>query len=788
MSRALAAVMSLLLALQQPIAIAATVAATPAGSDALPSLRKVNSLAEDLRGDINRSTFDLDALLDSLDYDADTIIDFVKQEISFEAYKGLLRGPEGTLMSRAGNALDQSVLLAKLLRDAGYDARISRGHLNEQNARALLREMARQVPTEPPVGNVSAALSTLQQFGLLGSISESDSTKVINAIVRPPKIRLMPEYAEFEKTNAFLAAQFAKSSEFSNASAAADLLTEAKEYFWVEYKDGAASPWVAVHPAFRFDPPFDSIETEGTLTESVPADLQHRVRIRMFIERLTKGKLEAIPVTEEWERPVANLVTHPVTFGSLPDTALKPENITLEPEEILASPTFFVPMLDNAPAPGAMYFDLMGNSIDSMAASAPAAGVVKQVGKGFAQATGALGGESSIPMLTANWIEITLIAPGGAEQSYRRMLFDLIGPAARQSEAVPEHPANPTVDQLRPFLRLHTLMVSVGRTARGKAMDSVLEQMRNIQPALGVLMKLASRAPGDAKSNFPPAGNVPAFWPGYLALMTRFDLVESWSEEHRIYRSEPLIAIHTEGVGNGPNRAIEQIDIVHNVRRGVAIDTGYPVPDPRAVMAAGVWETLVEGSMLNATEDHINTMQVFKSAAEQGIGITTIRPGETASEVSLSADAHQALVDDLKRGYAVIVPERKPSNLGHTGWWRVNPRTGVTLGQLDDGRGNDAAEYVIVIIVGVAGYLLLHYHLYKCFSGYDPKEEHGANSLLCCVLSTYGFYFTGGAIGLGIASMVEKFGEAIAIIFELGANAAEWHFEPAEKICEMIVD
>jgi hypothetical protein len=784
-SRALATLLCILLAFQQPIAIAAAVSTATADSHTLPSLRKANSLAEDLRGDINRSTFDLDALLESLDYDANTIIDFVKQEISYEAYKGLLRGPEGTLMSRAGNALDQSVLLAKLLRDAGYDARISRGHLNEQNARALLREMARQRPKEPPVGDVSAAIATLQQFGILGSISESDKARVVNAIIRPPQIRLMPEYSEFEKTHTFIAAQFAKSSEFSNASTAADLLTEAKDYFWVEYKDGAASPWVSVHPAFRVDPPFDSIETEETLTESVPADLQHRVRIRMFIERLAQGKLEAIPVTAEWERPVANLVTHPVTFGSLPDTALKPEGVALEPAEILASPTFFVPMLDNSPAPGATYFDLMGNSIDPMAASAPAAGVVKQVGKGFAQATGALGGESSVPMLTANWIEITLIAPGGAEQSYRRMLFDLIGPAARQSEAVPEHPASPTVGQLLPFLRLHTLMVSVGRTARGKAMDSVLEQMRKIQPALGVLMKLASRAPGAPRSKFPPAGNVPAFWPGYLALMTRFDLVESWSQKHRIYRSEPLVAIHTQGAGKGPKRAIEQIDIVHNVRRGVAVDTGYPVPDPRAVMAAGVWETLVEGSMLQGADDHMNTMQVFKNAAEQGIRITTIRPGEAASEVSLSPDAHQALMDDLKRGYAVIVPERKPSGLGRTGWWRVNPRTGVTLGQLDDGRGSDATEYIIVVIVGIVGYVLLHYHLYKCFSDYDNKEEHAAAALLCCVLSTYGFYFTGGAIGLGIAM---RLSEALGVIFEIGAIGTEAKYDPAEMVCEKLLD
>jgi hypothetical protein len=130
-------------------------------------LDKMFALLAQARSQIDRSSFDLDALLDKLDYEAQDIIDFVKNEIRFEQYPGLLRGPTGTLMSRGGNALDQSVVLAKLLNDAGFEARIAGGKLTADQSNLLFNTSLTAPPrnAEPQVS--SELIATMRELNSL---------------------------------------------------------------------------------------------------------------------------------------------------------------------------------------------------------------------------------------------------------------------------------------------------------------------------------------------------------------------------------------------------------------------------------------------------------------------------------------------------------------------------------------------------------------------------------------------------------------------------------------------
>lgn len=741
--------LSLLLAFPAPFWPSVTFAVVSREADVALTEKLAGSerLAGELRKALNRSAFDTEALLFSLDYDYASIVRFVREDIAFEQYEGLLRGPQGTLMSQAGNSLDQAVLLAKLLRDAGYDARVARGTLNEGDVRKLLRQMATPRPPIRSIGDVGRGIAIAKEYGLMTSLDDVQTGKVQQALERPPAIKTMPEFELFESTTANLQAEFDSFAATEPGKWEQALLDEAQDYFWVEAKDEAADSWRSIHPVL----PADGTVTPqrvSTIADSVPEELQHRIRLRMFIDRSVGGQLTTAPVMDAWERPTANLVGVPVAFAVLPDSASDAANIALPPEQIISKANFFVPMLLSGPAPGARYFDLAGNLIDPMAASSAASGVVKQVGKAFGEAAGAIGDHSNVPRLKAVWLEISLIAPGGREVQYRRTLVSADDPSRTEKSAEAEN----SLAYLMPLLRTNTLVVAAGRTPRGIAIDGVLAQWQKTVSGVKALSWGLDNNPSLSNKEKSSLAEVPGYWHGHLAMLSRFDLVEDWSDQHRLYRHEPMVAIHTTGVGDA-DEGMSQVDIVHNSRRAFDIGNTQPRFDPRAQIAAGVWETLTEGSMLQPGE-RMGAMKVLQAAQEQGIPLQRIQPGDPTSDLPVDAHGVQHVKADLDRGFTVLIPKERPAGFERTGWWRVDPQTGETLGLLDDGRGVELSE-AMTVTIGIAGLVFLHYSLYGCFS--QAYGAHGSDvnfQLLCCVTFNYGsmllMALVGAAVGVAL--------------------------------------
>ena len=75
-------------------------------------------------------------------YEHDTLkstFEAVATEVRFEPYTGIRRGAIGTAVAQSGNAIDQSLLLARLLRSLGYQVRFVEGTL-DASAQAILLE------------------------------------------------------------------------------------------------------------------------------------------------------------------------------------------------------------------------------------------------------------------------------------------------------------------------------------------------------------------------------------------------------------------------------------------------------------------------------------------------------------------------------------------------------------------------------------------------------------------------------------------------------------------------
>lgn len=717
----------------------------------LADLERIVRMADALRPHINRAPFDSQAMVDQLDYEAEQIIRFVREDIAFQQYPGVLRGARGTLMAQAGNAIDQSVLLAKLLRDAGYDARIVATTLNDSQATNLLAEMLRPVPTRLPVGNAEAILAVLEQH-LDRRFAPAERESFVHQINSYLPATASERFADVERTAGFLQGELARARVDigGDGSPMPDLVNEARSYYWVQYRDATADPWKDVHPAFA-PAPSDLPAPEQFFGDSIPESLQHRLRFQMFVEVRRGDKLDVVPVSEAWERPIANLNAEPVVFGNLPDSMLGSGMPSLDLDASLESASYFVPVFNGAPPPGARFFDLNGNIIDPMVAGSAAAGVFKNLGDGFLKAAGAVSGEPAQYMLTAQWVEYTFIEPGGETRTVRRTTFDRIGPAARASGSIPENLAPTTSDDARTLMQRHTFMVQAGRTPRGLALDYGLARILETHPAAIAFLRFAQLGVQPSAAEAAQLTNIGEEWSGHLQLFTVMDGADSIRDGIASYRSGPGLVEHRQGLSDsGSNLAA--VDIIANPRRSVGRHNGTLAVDPYASLLGGVWETAMESIVLGEETSALNTGSVFDDAHASDVPIAVLQPGAELSGLNLTDDALFHLKADLASDYAVVVPRSTVSG-EMTGWWRVDVRTGETLGQLSDGRGASLIDYINLVSFGFSCGML-GYGVAGCGNTFGGGSAADDARYGCCLIANFVMFGIGALIfGMGGSSV-----------------------------------
>jgi Transglutaminase-like superfamily len=110
--------------------------------------------------------WDIPELAFHLDLDPLRAFEFVRDHIAYEPYHGALRGAEGTLDARAGNALDRALLLSALLDEMLVPHRFAFAELDDEMAGQLV-DRAIQGASEPlapaPTGAVDAIMRRAQR-------------------------------------------------------------------------------------------------------------------------------------------------------------------------------------------------------------------------------------------------------------------------------------------------------------------------------------------------------------------------------------------------------------------------------------------------------------------------------------------------------------------------------------------------------------------------------------------------------------------------------------------------
>lgn len=671
--------------------------ATPASNSNFSSLEQWIALQEDLREHIDRTFIDIDAALDANNFEAESLTRFVRHEVAFQQYPGVMRGAKGTLQTRAGNSLDQSLLLVTLLRDAGYDARIAHASISREAASTLLGEMAR-IPETPQVytEGASEVLFRIAEF-----LEAQSSTS------EPPAGEWETELEERRGMIGDLSA--AITGALANNGVAIDpagvhssIVEEARSYYWCQYRDGPSSKWVNAHPAFDDTPSvFTNLQPENFLQDEVPEELLQHITFQLFAKRRIGSSIETAELTQPWTRPVANLHGIPIVLSLVPSQFSR-----ITEEDYDASSDLFLPYLNESLAPGANAFDLNGSIVPADVALSNMAGVFKTVSdKGISAATAlqSLGSsgqdeQEAAMALEDVWLEISLSGPGINPDRQWRRSFNSDGSAD-----------GPTAHSLS---RKVVINLAAGRPSPAKSYDQSLHM--HIE-ALKLTINQQRASEADALHNLIDKDSAQyeidrtalegiGDFTSYLALLAPN------TDSSVSFRHQPLIVAKHYSLFPDSSEP-EGLDIINNARRSFAFSIDQPPQfDPRATLDHGIAESMTEYAVLEweygTSTNAVTEYQPVLKGASPIVFTSQSDPGAQAGEHSL---ARQRMEASVREGRVVVSPPRREDGEDVKAWWEVDPVTGETIGRTRNGWGGSylalatSTEDIITrkIVIGV---------------------------------------------------------------------------------------
>ena len=649
------------------------VPAPPPLEDALATLQtaaepdKVSGALEQLgavQASLKKSSFDVAAKAAELGADVDAAYRFVRDEVRFEPYEGVLRGARGTLMALAGNAFDKSVLLAELLRHHQVEVRFKTATLPQERAVALV---ARMTASAQPPSDVSVPALGPD----VTAVSQAVSNAVVSRFVRHVDL----VRAALEKGRVRLA---------DRSPVPMDVLVqEARRHCWIEYRRGGE--WIPLDPSVGDISGVQSAGAIASTAETLPATTFHRLVIHARIEERRAGVLTSREVLRH-EATSADLHGAAVTF--------EPSLVKVTEQGWVAQPVL---KIDARTIRGD---EFRGGVATGLAGSLDAG--VSGLGD---RMLGGLGAPPVSVELAALWIDVDFIYPSGRTETVRRALFDRVGPAARLlgTEASEPLAAVRTIAGVpAPMIQLLALSFNAGPldpaslafSLRTAALQQTCRKLPQLKGTAAIAdADLNGLADGLAESQLMLARTFHA----HSALARR--MLETPAVHY--YEASPRLAIASVGLAasqDGQHIVLSRtLDLRRNDVRTVGTAPGRDL----------VWANVLRGVLDGVVEHTIGGELGTTKADGSGVSAVSIleRAAASAPPVALTSvkgwagnnwpDASKArLAVSLQTGALAIVPARAVDFDGErrAGWWSIQPATGETLSVMDTGLNGAAAQ------------------------------------------------------------------------------------------------
>jgi hypothetical protein len=497
---------------------------------------------------------------------------------------------------------------------------------------------------------------------------------------------------------------------------------------WVDYATVLSGAQAGVAPT----------TAQPETAAQVPTDLVHMVTIRVVAEEYVGGSnvrrdAMSLPFAS------ADLVNEPVALLVVPPQSVASIGFTLN--ALFTGQVAYVP---------AMLANDIGNFADSPLMFGNGEGDIFS-----AHSDGPLSlaeGEA-----LAMWLAIDIASPGQEPVTVERPLYDRLGFEARQAETIDFSIVEPVT----------TVTASDGQT-----------YITDLTPAYQLSIDSAYIPYAYAARDIERQEMFGGLVMTNSGMLTIRDSLRAGLELPKGLRSVisgPNVTLVT-GSKLDPSDLSSgvrvEIDMLH--RASTTIMLGESTADLHPSALTGVTDQVAEQVMIElAMEDAAgsatvefgaNVGEIFSAAIDQGITVVTISELGELSSLDLEPEALVRIASALESGLIVVVPETSVElgGLRRSGWWLIDPVTGVTRDELDNGKGS--ASFSLVPNHSAA-FSPVTEETYVIRFGTTASEYY---RLLGLKILCYAGLFIGGAgIGMALALGPDGGGTAAA-----GAGAA----------------
>jgi len=674
---------------------------------------------EEALDEIPRDTFEPEAIVNKVGWEPEKLFEWVRDNTYLVPYRGSLRGPIGVLMDRLGNSLDRALLLHELLTVAGHKARLVQGTLPEERAEKVLNE-ARPIPPGGAFPTEETSRESMEEliarYAKKYGLDPAELKRIAQSLPIKQQ-RMAEEVAQRveEQTKAILELVGEPKIDI-RAAERAKALEALQDHWWVQWKN--ESGWVDLDPTLPERKVGKALaEDEATYQpDELNEDLLHLVTIRLVIERWEDGELEEEKVLEHTLRPSElfgkriGLRHIPVNWPKDLDLLAKENPIERLKATVLEEKEW-LPVLGVGSEQIRKFSFTDAGRINEKPGKEPASMGGGSIRRGFSLFGPAKEEPQKETHLTAEWIEYEIRVTGEPARTIRRQVFDLIGPAARQSQNAKkiEITKGQRLERGLALLGENEILVQVCHLSAEFFTHLITKNLLANREILPELLRWVSSTKG--KGLIEKASKItPLPGPEYSLALAR----HGWSRKlDDIYLNCPNIISYFRTIQQssaGEIVAYHGLDIVDN---RVAVLPQLKAKPFQIRLKQGVVDTNTEALVIKTDGELAeNTGDVFAWTIAQGIEWVTIRDaGDSVwQKAELSKDVYARIEEDLAKGYVVLVPKKKVlmEDRAFGGWWRLNPSTGHVLGMGQDGTGQGLVTYSMLLehtLLGLGGFI-----------------------------------------------------------------------------------